>query len=251
LAGNRSVEVSIVIPAHNEAIRIAGTIRRLFGELSVPFEVVVSEDGSSDGTNAVVDRLAQEYKGRMVVLHSERRLGKGRGFLRGVEHSRGKYIVLLDADFPSNADSIERIIESLRQGYDLVLGSRAHALSVLDPPAPPIRQALGRVFNSIVRVVFHLGVHDTQCGVKGFRREVFRVLGAIQFTSFVFDVEVTVKASVCNLRILEVPIYWSSKGGSKVRVLRDSLLMLNGLANIWLRLPGYRQRVEKIRIEAS
>jgi len=238
-------EVSIVIPAYNEAHRIGNTIRRIFRDLAnLSFEVVISEDGSTDNTVDVINGLADEYKGKITVLKSKKRLGKGNGFLKGAFRSRGKYVILLDADFPTNADTIINEIKYLRVGYDVVIGSRAHKLSTLDPPAPPLREALGRVFNTIARLLFSINIHDTQCGVKGFKKNVLYKISPIQFTSFVFDVEIIAKVYAHNLRVIEVPIYWSSTLGSKVRILRDALLMLNGLVNIWLRLPGYRNRIK-------
>jgi len=239
-------EVSIVIPAYNEADRIEATIHRIFNEIrGFKFEVVVSEDGSTDETPLILKRLKRQYGDKMVVVHAKRRLGKGRGFLRGVMFSHGRYIILLDADYPTNAQTIMNIVEHLRRGYDIIIGSRAHRLSILDPPASPLRVAIGRVFNRIVRLLFDINVHDTQCGVKGFKREVFSIIGPIQFSNFVFDVEIIVKAKICNLKIKEIPIYWSNKAGSKVRVLRDAITMLNGLLNIWFRLPGYREYITK------
>ena len=209
------------------------------------FEVVVSEDGSTDETPLILNRLKRQYGERMVVIHTKRRLGKGGGFLRGVMFSHGRYIILLDADYPTNAQTIMKIIKYLKRGYDVIIGSRAHRLSILDPPAPLLRVVIGRVFNMIVRLLFDVDVHDTQCGVKGFKREVFSIIGPIQFLNFVFDVEIIVKARICNLKIKEIPIYWSNKAGSKVKVFRDTLSMLNGLLNIWLRLPRYRECIVK------
>jgi len=244
------VEVSIVIPAYNEAKRIELTLNRIFSESTLSdFEVIVSEDGSTDETPHILAKLAKRYQGELVVLHSKKRLGKGGGFLRGVLSSRGRFVLLLDADFPSNFDSLVTIVKHLRSGYDVVVGSRAHRLSRLDPPPPVLRQAIGRVFNSIVRILFKVSIHDTQCGVKGFRKEIFRIIGPIQFTSFVFDVEIIVKAWALGLKLVEVPIYWSSKVGSKVHVLRDAIFILNGVLNIWLRLPGYKQRIMKMDVK--
>ena len=239
---NLDPEVSIVIPAYNEAKRIESTIRRLIQEIKdLNFEIVVSEDGSTDETPLILERLKKEYGDRITIVHTKRRLGKGKGFLIGVMHSRGKYVILLDADYPTNAETLINIMKHLRRGYDVVVGSRAHELSVLDPPAPSLREAMGRVFNSIVRLLFGIKIRDTQCGVKGFKKKVLSLIGPIQFTNFVFDVEIIVKAQACNLKVKEIPIYWSSKVGSKVRVIRDTAYMLNGLINIWLRLPGYRE----------
>ena len=239
-------EVSIVIPAYNEANRIESTIHRIFNEIrGFSFEVVVSEDGSTDETPLILKRLKRQYGDRMVVLHAKRRLGKGRGFMRGVMFSRGRYIILLDADYPTNAQTIMNIIEHLRRGYDIIVGSRTHRLSVLHPPSSPLRVALRRIFNRFVRLLFDVNVYDTQCGVKGFRREVFSIIGPIQFSNFVFDVEIIVKAKICNLKIKEIPIYWSNKAGSKVRILRDAIAILNSLLNMRLRLPGYRNYIAK------
>ncbi|MCD6089053.1 glycosyltransferase family 2 protein [Candidatus Bathyarchaeota archaeon] len=235
-------EVSIVIPAYNEADRIETTIYRIFNEIkSFEFEVVVSEDGSTDETPLILKRLKKRFGDRLVTIHNRRRLGKGGGFLRGVEHSRGRYVILLDADYPTDADTIIKIVKYLRMGYDLVIGSRAHELSILDPPPPPLRKVIGRIFNLIVRILFRIRIRDTQCGVKGFRKEVFSIIGPIQFLSFIFDVEMIVKAQIHGLRIKEIPIYWSGKTGSKVRVLRDTVTMLGGLINLWIKLPRYRK----------
>ncbi len=239
-------EVSIVIPAYNEAHRIEHTIKRIFRELAaLSFEVIISEDGSTDNTVDIIKKLADAHKGRITVLQSKKRLGKGNGFLRGAFHSHGKYVILLDADFPTNVSTIINEIKYLKAGYDVVIGSRTHESSILDPPAPPLREAMGRVFNTIVRLLFGVKTHDTQCGVKGFRKEVFSMIGPIQFTNFVFDVEIITKAYTHNLKVVEVPIYWKSMAGSRVRILRDTLLMLNGLVNIWLRLPEYRNKSKK------
>jgi len=239
-------EVSIVIPVYNEAHRIEHTIKRIFRELApISFEVIISEDGSTDDTVDIIKRLADTYKGRITVLQSKKRLGKGNGFLRGAFHSRGKYVILLDADFPTNADTIINEIKYLKAGYDVVIGSRTHESSILDPPSPPLREAMGRVFNAMVRLLFDVKTHDTQCGVKGYRKEIFSMIGPIQFTNFVFDVEIIAKVYSHNLKVVEVPIYWKSMAGSRVKILRDALLMLNGLVNIWLRLPGYRKKLGK------
>jgi dolichyl-phosphate beta-glucosyltransferase len=239
-------EVSIVIPAYNEAHRIEHTIRRIFKELpNLSFEVIISEDGSTDNTVDIIKKLADEYEGKITVLRSKTRLGKGNGFLRGAFHSRGEYVILLDADFPTNTATVLNVTNYLRSGYDVVIGSRTHKLSILDPPAPPLREAIGKVFNAIVRLLFVVKIHDTQCGVKGFKKQVFSIIGPIMFTHMVFDVEVIVKAYACNLKVVEVPIYWSSKVGSKVRVLIDAMFMLNGLINIWLRLPSYKNRKKR------
>ena len=239
-------EVSIVIPAYNEAGRIETTIHRIFNEIKgFRFEVVVSEDGSTDETPLILKRIKKRYGERMVVIHAKRRSGKGAGFLRGVTFSHGRYVILLDADYPTNAQTIMNIVKYLRRGYDIIIGSRAHKLSILDPPPPPLRVALRRIFNRIVRLLFNIDVHDTQCGVKGFKREVFSIIGPIQFSSFAFDVEIIVKAQIHGLRIKEIPIYWSDKTGSKVRVLRDPVIMLSELMNLWIRLPRYKESAVK------
>ncbi len=245
------IRVSIIIPAYNEEKRIETTIKRLFRELSISsFEVIVSEDGSTDKTPVILEKLVGKYGDKLKVVHSNKRLGKGGGFLKGVKYSSGRYIVLLDADFPTNTETIEKIIGYLDEGFDIVAGSRVHKLSVLDPPAPPLREAMGRVFNGIVRLLLPINIHDTQCGVKGFNRKVFNVIRDrdIQFRDYVFDVELLVKAEIQGFKVIEVPIYWSSKVGSKIQVLKDAIRMFNGLLNIWLRLPGYKQRVKEGRV---
>lgn len=163
-------------------------------------------------------------------------MGKGGGFLKGLEHSDGKYIILLDADFPTNTNTIIAIVNYLKSGYDLVLGSRIHKLSKLDPPLPIHRRLLSFVFNVFIRIFFQVHIHDSQCGVKGFKKEIFNIINPIISKNFMFDVEIIVKAHSYDLKIIEIPIYWKYKPGSKFRLPSDGVLAMKDLLSLWINL---------------
>jgi glycosyltransferase involved in cell wall biosynthesis len=228
-------EVSVVIPAFNESRIIGRNIRTLDGFLKEnfrPYEIVVSEDGSTDGTDRILHSLSQTNH-NITHLHSKERLGKGRALNKALLASSGRSIFMMDADFPVGLECIIRMVGYLER-KDIVIGSRMMKRSV-------IRRSLSRslaslFYNTLVRLLFHTGVRDHQCGVKAFRREVLsEILPHMRSNNFFWDTEFLVNAKGCGYRILEVPIEWKDRGSgkSKVSVPRDGLEMARNLLNFW------------------
>ncbi len=219
-------ELSIVVPAFNEALRVGATLEKLvsWAESSARrCEIVVVDDGSHDATAEVVSLYASRGV-RLVRLAVNR--GKGAALTAGVAASRGRSVLLCDADLSTPIEEVERL-ESCLEEADLVFGSRALPDSEITRRQPPARVLAGRLFNWAVRLCGVRGVRDTQCGFKLLRAEAAHVLfPKLLIEGFAFDVELLWLAGQHGYRVREVAVEWRDDRQSRVRVVRDGVRML-------------------------
>ena len=233
-----AVDLSVVIPAYNEARRLPPTLRaigaltqQLPGVRSI--ETIVADDGSCDATLEV----AEAHGARTTTLG--RRGGVGRAARQGMLAARGARVLLCDADGPVPFEELEILYGALDAGYQLAAGSR-----VLDPHKVEIRQpwhrvTMGRTWAALVRQLLPTQVRDTQCGFKLFTREAAHALfSQVRSHGFAFHVEVLSLAEGMGMRIIELPVRWRDRPGSKVRLVRDSTQMLGELVG-----AAWRHRV--------
>lgn len=230
------VELSIVIPAHNEEGRILDCLEKVSRKFSWS-EIIVSEDGSSDRTVEIVKSFHKKNRNKngknVRLLTSEKKLGKGGGLIRGLLAARGKKIVFMDADCSVLPDEIPRLIDALDDA-DIAIGSRAMTGARILVQPPISRRITGRVFNTLVNLMFGLRCSDTQCGFKALTRNaVKKIIPGLVSRGFEVDVEILGRAKKMGLRVAEVPVDWSYRGDSKVNVMRESVLMLAGILRIW------------------
>ena len=229
------IRLSVVIPAFEEAARIGPTLEQVRGYLhDQPFdsEVLVVVDGGRDGTLEQVGDLVGDWPALQVLDNGVNR-GKGYSVRRGMLAARGRYLLFSDADLSTPIAEVERLIAALEAGGDVAVGSRALADSDVRVRQAWWRQAMGRVFNNIVRVVAIPDVRDTQCGFKCFRREAAHRVFALQRSSrFAFDVELLWIARKLGYRVVEVPVTWVNDPSSRVHPVRDALRMLVDLARL-------------------
>ena len=237
-----SCEISVVIPAYNEAARIARTLRSTVEHLKArgaPFEVLVVDDGSSDNTVEVVRKLSGDLPG-IRCLQNPRNLGKGAAVKNGVFSARGRLIAFLDADNSTRTTDLDRLVEAVSRGASVAIGSRAHRRSVIPVKQPWRRRLAGKVFNFLCRLGLGITVSDSQCGFKLFEREAARsIFSRSTIEGFCFDVELLFIARKKGFRVAEVPVTWSDDRSSRVRLLKDSLGMFLGL--VVIRLNDCRQ----------
>jgi len=231
-------DLSIVIPAYNEEPRLPATLRRIYSHLArtgYSAEVVVVDDGSSDGTAGCVCALAEKFPTLSLARNPGNR-GKGYSVRHGVLRSRGRHILFTDADLSTPIEEADRLLALLEQGWDVVVGSRDLDLRLLKRPQPWFRRRAGQVFHRLVWLLFQLPVKDTQCGFKLFRRSVAeQVFGRQRIDRFGFDVEVLWLARRLGYRCLETPVVWVNDESSRVSMLRDGPAMLLELLRIrWL-----------------
>jgi dolichyl-phosphate beta-glucosyltransferase len=225
--------VSIVIPAYNEAERLPATLVQLGAFLrgeAYPAEVVVVDDGSRDATLAAAERFAASDPRVRVVRASHR--GKGAAVRRGMLEARGAVRVMCDADLSMPAHELPKLLAPLAAGADVALATRegAGARRIGEPYR---RHLMGRVFNTLVRLLAVPGLHDTQCGFKAFTAASAETLfGATTVDGFGFDVEVLYLARKRGLRLVEVPIAWYYQVSSRVSPLRDTIRMIRDVLRV-------------------
>ena len=212
----------VIIPTYNERENIENIIRAVFG-LEKTFHILIIEDGSPDGTAAIVKTLQQEFPDRLFMIERKGKLGLGTAYITGfkwaLEHSY-EYIFEMDADFSHNPNDLPRLYEACAvQGGDVAIGSRyVSGVNVVNWP-------MGRVLMSYfaskyVRIVTGLPIHDTTAGFKCYRRQVLETidLDHIRFKGYAFQVEMKFTAYKCGFKIIEVPVIFINRelGTSKM-----------------------------------
>ncbi|MSQ23600.1 MAG: glycosyltransferase family 2 protein [Chloroflexi bacterium] len=228
----RNVDLSIVIPAYNEADRLPPTIDQLLIYLDTQAwsaEIVIVENGSTDGTLEVAQSLAARDV-RIRALHLDGR-GKGLAVRAGMLAAFGKYLLEFDADASVPADQIPALLKELDAGADIAIGSR-EAAGAQRVGEPSHRHLMGRVFNLLVRWLALPGISDSQCGFKAFRRSAAQDLFQRQLIDgWGFDVEILYIARSRGYRIQEVPVVWYYGTSSKIegRLVHNTFAMLKEL----------------------
>ncbi|MFB6071921.1 MAG: flippase-like domain-containing protein [Halobacterium sp.] len=219
------VEVSVVLPAYNEADTIETTVRTTLDTLAAflpagSFEVVVAEDGCDDDTPEIADRLAAEND-RVRHFHSDDRLGRGGALDAAFRDARGDTLVYFDTDLATDMRHLEELVESVRSGdYDIATGSRWMPGNAADRPAK--RGVPSRGFNFAVRTLLGSELRDHQCGFKAFSREAFEELvDDVEDEHWFWDTEMLVRAQRRGLDVKEFAVDWTPKGDSKVDLVRD------------------------------
>jgi dolichyl-phosphate beta-glucosyltransferase len=228
--------MSIVIPAYNEEKRIAGSLSdtcAYMNDFGMEYEIIVVDDGSSDGTGRIVDRIAKDARNVRLVRYEKNR-GKGHALRTGVLVTKGEFVLVMDADLSTPMDELRKLMPCLSDGgFDIAIGSRALALSDIIKKQPWWRRGMGKTFNKIVRMLVIGGFSDTQCGFKLFKGEIARSLfGEAKIDRFAYDVEILALAKKKKYRIKEVPIRWINSPESRVDPVKDSLQMLADLVRI-------------------
>lgn len=233
-------DISVVIPAYNEAERLGSTLERTVDYLSrrgLSYEVLVVDDGSRDRTIQVAEGFAD--RGVRVIRHEKNR-GKGAAIKTGVLASLGADVLLSDADASTPIQELERLERKLPDA-PVVLGSRAVAGADIRQHQPFYREVMGKTFNLIIRLAGVHGVNDTQCGFKLLKGEVAREIGAkLTIDGFAYDVELVWLARRHGYRVVEVGVIWVDSPDSRVDPVRSSLGMLRDLVRMRIRHSGGR-----------
>ena len=232
-----STEVSIIIPAFNEALRLPATldrVERFLATAGLSAEVIVVDDGSRDATADVVRQRAAVWP-QLKLVAAEHNGGKGAAVRLGMAEARGRYRIFSDADLSVPIDDLEKLLRPLRTGAGVAIASRGLKDSQVELHQPWYRETMGKIFNRLVRIFVLGGLHDTQCGFKAFTDEVAeRVFPALQTRGFGFDVEVLYRARHAGYQIVEVPTRWINSPQSRVHPIRHSTMMFLEL----LAIPG-------------
>jgi len=241
MAATQNPLLSLIIPAYNEAERLPASIEQIQTFLSAqPFsaEIIVVENGSTDGTYELVEAL-QKKIGSLKVMH-ENTPGKGWAVRQGMLAARGEYRFICDADLSMPIEEVTRFLPPILPDAPIAIASR-EAPGAVRYDEPEYRHLIGRVFNALVRLLLLPGLQDTQCGFKCFRADAANaVFPLVTIRGWTFDVEALFIARRLGFTISEVPIPWRYHAHSRVKVLRDSLQM--GMDLLRIRLNALKGR---------
>lgn len=247
--GDENPHLSVVIPAYNEESHIATTVNALaefLNGLASPCEIIVVDDGSTDATADLVRDLAARDD-RVVLLRNAQNRGKGCAVRRGMLAARGDFRFFMDADLSYRVEDIASMLAQLEDDCDVVIGSRALRESLMEVRPPLRRHIAGRVFSVLIQILLMRGIPDTQCGLKGFRRDAAQDLfSRLTLDGFAFDVELLHLARKRGYRLQMAPVRLTFAGEtSKVRLAGHSVQMFSDLLRI--RLNDLRGRYGKPR----
>lgn len=227
--------LSLILPAYNESRRIQTNLRTLVQYLDAlphSYELIVVDDGSTDGTAAPArEALAGRKEGRVIEYRPNR--GKGYALRTGILASTGRWVVFTDADLSTSLDEIPRALARLEHA-DVVVGSRALPESRVAVRAPFYRRLATGIFDLVKHLLVGLWeIRDTQCGFKAYRGDVARALySQSRVDRFMFDVEILFLAKRAGLRVEEMPVTWQASDETKVRFFAGIYQMLRDLVRI-------------------
>lgn len=211
--------LSIIVPAYNEAERIPQALLAMDRQLAnaaYSYEIFVVSDGSTDNTAAIVRNLAKLVR-NLKLIDLRENAGKGGAVRQGMLLSSGQIRLFTDADNSTSIDQFEKMMPFFKEGYDVVIGSRAVRGAKLDPPEPFYRQIIGKCLNLVVQALLLPGIWDTQCGFKAFTEEAAKkVFTPATVGGWGFDVEILSLAKKMGYRIKEMPVHWMDDRRSHV-----------------------------------
>ncbi|HVB36233.1 MAG TPA: dolichyl-phosphate beta-glucosyltransferase [Candidatus Acidoferrales bacterium] len=242
------VALSIVIPAYNEERRLPRTLERVHEYVRCihpACEVIVVDDGSSDGTGEVVSKMSAEMPELRLVSNGQNR-GKGYSVRHGMLEARGRVALFTDADLSAPIEEAAKLLEAL-EAADVAIGSRAMDRTLIAVHQSRIRELAGILFNWMVRLFTGVRFKDTQCGFKAFAMPEARIVFEQQrIEDFGFDPEILFLAERHGLRATEVPVRWAHDAATKVHAVRDSARMFADLLRIrWNAATGRYPRRAK------
>ena len=244
---DRPVHISVVVPAYNESLRLPEMLTEAIDFLiekysDLGWEVLIVDDGSSDNTSISALSWVQSYitsrpntlpPGSIRVITLAKNRGKGGAVTHGMRHCRGAYTIFADADGATKFSDLTTLLNSLNalqtptSPAAIAVGSRAHMVHTAAVVQRSfVRNLLMYTFHFYLGVMGISSIKDTQCGFKLFSREAAVCLFNGMYTEgWIFDVEILLRAEKAGIKIIEVPVNWHEVEGTKVRLMRDSVVM--------------------------
>jgi glycosyltransferase involved in cell wall biosynthesis len=239
---DRRPAYSIIIPAYDESARIGATLATVLAyaeERGWDAEVIAVDDGSRDNTVEIVRSYAQGNP-RLRLLQNPGNRGKGYSVRNGMLHAQGEILLFSDADLSSPIGEAEKLFAALAAGADVAIGSRWLRSDLQTQRQPLYRQLFGRIFNLSLRIVLGLNFKDTQCGFKAFTRQAATTIFPLQkIERWGFDPELLYVARKFGFKIVEVPVAWAHREGTRIDPVRDGIKMFLEVLKIrWNGLVG-------------
>ncbi len=215
------IYLSVVIPAYNEEKRIKKTlldVDKFLSAQNYSYEIIVVDDGSSDGTVELVKNIGRDVRNLRVIDNKENH-GKGYVVRQGIMEAKGKYRLFMDADNATTVDQVQNLLPFFKEGYDVVIGNRDLKESQIKKHQPFYKEMLGDVGNLLIQALAVPGIKDTQCGFKCFSAEfVEKVFPKLKVDRWGFDIEILALAKKYGHKIKTVPVIWINDEESKVSI---------------------------------
>ena len=234
---------SLVLPAYNEVnylnIAVEETIQA-FNAFTDSYEIIIAEDGSTDGTAERSEELSKQYP-CVRHIHRDQRLGRGTALNNAFKQSYGEVLVYMDLDLATDLRFLKPLIEAISvEGYDFATGSRMMRES--NASRTFSRGFSSKTYNSLVRHMLGSKLRDHQCGFKAFKREpLFALLDRVKATHWFWDTEVMVRGYNAGYKIKEIPVEWHSGKDTKVNLAKDSWNMFWQIMDLWWTLKIKRK----------
>jgi glycosyltransferase AglD len=226
-------EVTVVIPVFNDRESLEIAIPKsieLLSQITYGFELIIAEDGSTDGSAELVHQFEQ-HDSRIHLLHSDERLGRGKALNRAIFGARGKIVCYYDVDLATDLQHLPKLINSIRDGADIATGSRL--LPESDIIRTGGREIASRSYNFLVRFFLGSRIHDHQCGFKAFNKDhVLPILPTIRSDHWFWDTEILVRAQRIGSHVCEFPVRWRAGKGTTVK-LKDIFEMGSSILRLW------------------
>ena len=226
------MKVSIILPAYNEANTIKDKLLELLDCLETidnySFNVIVVNDGSKDNTSEIVKSI-----NNVKLIEYKPNKGKGNAVREGLKASLDSdYIVFMDVDLATDLSALPVLLDKLNE-YDMVIGSRYDKGSNIAVKQTFIRRVISRCSHPIIKMMFHLKLKDTQCGFKGYRSDLAKVIvEKSKMDGFSFDVEHLYIAKLLGYKYCSIPVTWRNGAESKVRAVSSSFKFFGDLFKI-------------------
>ena len=218
-------KISVVIPVYNGSYYLESCVMDLrahFAERSIPYELLIAEDGSTDGSKALCRELQARYP-ELTLIQTEERLGRGESLRRAIRASTGDVVLYMDVDMATDIRYLDPLIEHVTNGDDIATGSRYLPGSFAKRSLP--RLIASHAYNRMVRLLLDSHVTDHQCGFKAFKREsILQLLPQVKAEDWFWDTEILVQAQLGGFRVAEIPIEWAESPAdrSTVKLASDS-----------------------------
>ena len=230
--------VTVVLPAINEADIIEQAVKKVSQTLEAygcTYEVIIAEDGSTDGTDKKADELTQKLL-YVRHLHSEKRLGRGLALKNSFRQSTGNVLIYMDVDLATDLKHLSQLINAVTV-EDCMLATGSRMLSQSNVKRTFTRNLVSKVYNFMVRLFLGSKIRDHQCGFKAFQREILLpLLDEVSANHWFWDTEVLVRAQRKGYKVKEIPVNWAGIRETKVKLFKDSLNMGWQVFILWIHL---------------
>jgi|YNPMSStandDraft_1061717.scaffolds.fasta_scaffold05144_2 dolichyl-phosphate beta-glucosyltransferase len=230
--------LSIVIPAYNEEEILRTNLSKIVKYLNghkLDWEMIVVDDGSRDKTPEIVKSSGDK---RVILLSLGRNMGKGKALKEGVLRTNGKFVIFMDADLSVPLRFIKPMLDLL-EGSPVVIGSRRTEKSRILKHQPFVREAMGRVYTFIARLVSGVKLKDFTCGFKGFSQKAAKMIfGKSVINRWSYDTEIIFLAHKFGFKIDQLPVEWLNREDSRVRLGKDTITSFVDLLRI--RINNFR-----------